>query len=352
MKKLLLVLMKIVLPAGILAYLAWDAHRNHAFEELVSQPKNWWLLAAATAACSSAVLLTLVRWHYLVRGLDLPFSLKDALRLGFLGYLFNFAPMGIVGGDLLKAVLLARRLPGHRAEAVATIFVDRVVGLYLLFVVATAAMFASGFWRIENIVVHQICLFTLAVTVIGTLALAMLFVRDMERAWSIRLLGAVPCVGQRLENSARRLALAVQLYRRRPDVILISSLMSIGVHSLFSLGVFLIARGLYDLVPSLGMHLVLSPLSAATGVLPISFGPFELVLDRLYAYVPMGALGAIKPGQGFVVALGYRIITGLIAVVGICYYLGSRAEVTEVLQEAEEASGAAKIAAAATTVSG
>ena len=44
----------------------------------------------------------------------------------------------------------------------------------------------------------------------------------------------------------------------------------------------------------------------------------------------------MKPGQGLVIALGYRIITVLIATVGICYYLAGRREVAQVLHEAEQ----------------
>jgi hypothetical protein len=62
----------------------------------------------------------------------------------------------------------------------------------------------------------------------------------------------------------------------------------------------------------------------------------EFVLDRLYLYAPIVGGGAMVPGQGLVVALGYRIITVLIAGVGICYYLGSREEIAEALHEAEE----------------
>jgi len=55
--------------------------------------------------------------------------------------------------------------------------------------------------------------------------------------------------------------------------------------------------------------------------------------------IPAGSPGHdhILPGQGFVVALGYRIATVLIAAVGVCYYLGSRQEVAEVMHEAEAA---------------
>ena len=62
------------------------------------------------------IVLTLIRWCFLVRALGITFSIRDALRIGFLGYLFNLSPAGIAGGDLLKAVMLAREHPGNRAN--------------------------------------------------------------------------------------------------------------------------------------------------------------------------------------------------------------------------------------------
>ena len=97
-----------------------------------------------------AVLITMVRWWYLVRALGIDFSLPDAMRIGFLGYLFNLAPTGIVGGDLLKAWMLAREKPGNRAKALASVMVDRIVGLYVLFLVAAAGVFFTGFWDIAD----------------------------------------------------------------------------------------------------------------------------------------------------------------------------------------------------------
>ena len=79
--------------------------------------------------------MTFVRWYLLVRALQLQFRLVDAFRLGFLGYLFNFVVVGSVGGDLFKAIFIAREQPGRRAEAVATVLVDRIVGVYALVLV-------------------------------------------------------------------------------------------------------------------------------------------------------------------------------------------------------------------------
>lgn len=331
-KKALLLLLKVVVPVAILVYLFWDAAQNNAFEDLMQQSKSWPLLGLALASCATAVLITLVRWCFLVRALDIPLTLREALRFGFLGYLFNLAPMGIVGGDLLKAYLLARHHPSEKTAAVSTVFVDRLIGLYTLFVLASAAILLTGFAELGGDMVRQICLATHGITIVSTLAIIALMIPDLSEGGSIRLLARTPLVGEIIE----KVALALAMYRRRWPVILVASLMSLCVHSFFSVGIFLICGALYESVPALSMHFVMSPLSAATGVIPIPVGPFEVVLNTLYKQVPATSGAAIVSGQGLVVALTYRIITVVIAAVGYGYYLSSREEVTEILHEVDE----------------
>ena len=59
-------------------------------------------------------------------------------------------------------------------------------------------------------------------------------------------------------------------------------------------------------------HLVAIPTSAATQVIPVPIGPLEGTLDNVYARVNI-AVPATVPGQGFVVALAYRLVTVVIA---------------------------------------
>jgi uncharacterized membrane protein YbhN (UPF0104 family) len=333
-KKFILTLLKIGISVGILAYLVYDAYRNNVFAKLQAQPKDWWLLSAAAISCSSAVLLTLIRWYYLVRALDLPFTFRESLRLGFLGYLFNLAPMGIVGGDLLKAVMLARQQHGHRAEAVATVFIDRIIGLYMLFVVASVAILLTGMYQLSNPKIQWVCILAVAATVIGTVALALMLLPDLSGGKIPALIGRIPCVGQ----ITMRLVAAVGMYRKRMGVLIASAVMSAGVHSLYTLGIYMITRGLYSQYHSLAQQFVIATLTAVTGVLPVSFGPFEYALDRMFCGVPLVNGGHMTPGQGLVVALGYRIITVLTAAIGVAYYLASRAEVSEVLADVEDES--------------
>jgi hypothetical protein len=339
LKKFLVTLLKIGVSVAIIAYLVWDAagtedvEGRNVFQQLLDQPKDWGLLAAAWVFCAAAVMLTLIRWWYLVRALGVPLRLTSALRIGFLGYLFNLAPLGIVGGDLLKAWMLAWEHREYKARAVASVVVDRVIGLYVLFVVASAAIFLTGFWKLEDPQGHikNICTVTFVLTAVGAVGIAVMLTPGVTDGRGSKALARLPRVGHALGS----LIEAVRMYRRKADVLVVSSVMSVGVHTLFATGVYLIARGLFGKVLSWGAHLVISPLSASTGVLPLVAGPFEFVLNLLYTLVPEPGV-EISTGEGFVVALGYRVICVLIAIVGYGYYLGSRREVAQVLRKAEQ----------------
>lgn len=334
MKKLFFTFVKIGLSLAIIVWLVSKATRGdgkgNVFEDLIHQPKDWTLLAGATLFCFAAVALTLIRWCYLVRALEIPLPMKDALRIGFLGYLVNFAPVGIVGGDLLKAIMLAREYPGQRAKAVASVVIDRLIGLYLLFVVATVAILLTGLWQVPVVNISRVCRVTFWATGLGGAVILVLMIPGVSEGRWIRSLVHIPRVGRGLDN----LVEAWRMYRRKIGVLSVSAVMSVGVHCLFSLGVFLLARGLPGAVLPLGTFFVVMPLSAAAGVLPLSLGPFEAALEFLYTNVPANV--AIPVGQGLVIALAYRLITVLIAAVGLGYYLTSRREVAEVMHEVEQ----------------
>jgi glycosyltransferase 2 family protein len=332
-KKLFITLLKIALSVAIIAYLVWKSTRGaasaNALVELRDQPKHWSMLAAAWACAAVAVGITFVRWWYLVIALGVPFRLRDAMRISFWGFLVNFLPFGIVGGDVLKALMLGHEHPQHRAKALASVLFDRVVGLYLLFVVASASILLTGFWRIEDAMIRLICNATFVATIVGTIGLVWVLGPDLSRGGVNRAIGRIPRIGPPLE----RVIDAVRMYASKPIVVLLSSLMSIGVHSLFACSCYLLARGLPGNTFSLSMYFVVMPLSSAAGVLPLPMGPLEWTLDTLYRLVPSDL--PIAAGQGLVVALAYRIVTLLIAVLGLPYYFGNRREMAEVIHEVE-----------------
>ena len=297
MKKTLLNLLKFAVSAGIIAWLVYKARQDEHFSDLVSGPKNWPLLLTAGGVALAAVLGTILRWFLLVRALELPFSLKDAFRLGFLGNLLNFVSVGSVGGDLFKAVFIAREHAGRRAEAVASVAIDRIIGLYGMFLVASASILLTGQLQSAAREVRIICQTTLLATVLGSVGVVAVLLPGFTNGKLSRLLGRLPKIGPIM----LRLLGAIRIYRSKLRVLLMAAALSVGVHSLATMGYYLTAQGLPGSAPSLGTHFVVVPLANLTGLLPLpmsGIGAREAAID--YLYLQLSAVGTVRAGKGFV----------------------------------------------------
>lgn len=99
-------------------------------------------LAASLLCIGVVVMLNVIRWRMIlkVQGLDL--SLSRATSISFVAQFFNSFLLGSSGGDLIKAYYAARETHHKKTEAVTTVFVDRLIGLWsmLLFAVLMSAM--------------------------------------------------------------------------------------------------------------------------------------------------------------------------------------------------------------------
>ena len=116
---------------------------------------------------------------------------------------------------------------------------------------------------------------TFALTIVSTVGLGVVLGPEAIVGRAIRAFGRIPRVGPPLES----LIVAVRMYNRKPRVLTLSSLMTVGVHSFFAVGCYLIACGLPGNHLSLAQHFVVMPLSAAMQVIPLPIGPTEVVLE-------------------------------------------------------------------------
>ena len=78
------------------------------------------------------IFLGVFRWQMVlkVQGLDL--SLRRAAGISFVAHFFNSFLLGSTGGDLMKAYYAARETHHLKTEAVTTVFVDRLIGLWAM----------------------------------------------------------------------------------------------------------------------------------------------------------------------------------------------------------------------------
>lgn len=329
MKRYVVPFLKIAVPVTIIVWLLATLPPEE-YRQLAERPKNWPLLAAALGVVLLAVCITFVRWYLLVRALQLRFSLTDAFRLGFLGYLFNFIVVGSVGGDLFKAIFIAREQRGRRAEAVATVLVDRVVGVYGL-VVLTGGVILGGGVPKATVEVQTLCNLTLAAVAAGALGIAVMLLPGFASGPVARFFTRLPRIGKVLAQ----LFSAVRIYRSRWLTVLVTLLMSVGSHSLFTLSLYLITRALFTHVPTLHEHLILVPLGMVAGALPLApagFGAFEFAIGELYKIIPASPDVDVA---GILVALVYRVLTIMVALIGVVIYWFSRREVRAVAHEME-----------------
>ncbi len=96
------------------------------------------------ALVAAWLLLPAVRWWWLLRLQHLQTSLPRVLALSWVGYFTTCFLPGATGGDLARAYLICRRHPGLRLRALASVVVDRAVGMYSLLLLTTL----SGVWLV------------------------------------------------------------------------------------------------------------------------------------------------------------------------------------------------------------
>jgi glycosyltransferase 2 family protein len=335
-KKILSAVVKLALSVGLIGFLAYSAAQDKQFGELVARPKNWPLLACALPLCLLAVTVTILRWHLLIGALGLSFSVRETLRAGFLGYLANLLPFGLVAGDSLKAVMLIQRNPRRKTEAVASVLVDRVLGLFaLLLLAAIASLFlpANQLARLaeqDRTAITRLCWCVEAAALVASVGLAVMLIPAVTRSKLWDLLEHAPLVGPILH----KLVGAMRVYRQRVSLLFGAIGVSLIVHLLYVVAIAVMTASIGiapEHRPALGSIFVIVPPSMIAGALPIGF--YEVAITLLFR----AASPAAAPlNMGLLIALGYRIIQILIASIGVGYWLAGRGQVRELMHEAEE----------------
>lgn len=314
MRKNLILFLRIAVPIAVIGWLLTAIDPEQA-AELRSRPKQWDLLLGGLVLAATATSLTFLRWYLLVRVAGLSLTLRDAFRLSCIGYLANFVSAGNVGGDVFKAVFVAREQPQHRTRAIATIVVDRVIGLYALLLVASLILLL-GRVSLQTPALRTIAQITFAATGIGGIFLMLILVPGFTQGRISKWLASLPRVG----SVSEKLVSSMRMYRDQSGMLTVTIVISMLVHVLLAVAIWLLACGLFGVVPSIAEHLIIVPLSCLAGAIPLTpagLGSFEVAMQELYRHIP--AAGRAFE-SGVLVALGYRIATIAIAVGGVIYY--------------------------------
>lgn len=244
LKKQALTILQLAIGAGLLATIAWRLHHTGELGEmrhaLAATLSHWPLLLLAWAAFGGCLLICACRWFLVLRAQGFPLAFGRVLHLYLVGQFFNAFMLGATGGDVMKALYVVRDSPGRKTEIIATILIDRLIGLVTVIIIAPVCMLmrVSAFWAQPE--TRAVLLLSVAL-LIGMLAgLALLFGRDLFVRW--------PWL-RRLEGRAagrilRQLYAATHAVMRHPGLLVRTAALSVVNHLLAVVIAFAIGRAL------------------------------------------------------------------------------------------------------------
>ena len=130
------------------------------------------------------LVVGLLRWRIVLRvhGLDLPWG--RAAEISFVAHFFNSFLLGSTGGDLMKAFYAARETHHKKTEAVVTVFVDRLIGLWAMLLFAGLMMLPNLSLLFEHDRLRSLAFLILMMLVLCSGAVILAFWGGVSRGWS------------------------------------------------------------------------------------------------------------------------------------------------------------------------
>ena len=316
-------LLRLGISLGILAWLVVRLRGADpaSFSRLRTEPLNGSRLVLGWLAFSGEIVGVSVRWWLTMRAAGLHHRLTTAVRYGLLAHALNFLALGVVGGDVVKALLIARDHPRQRLQTIATVVVDRIIGLQCLLSFLALQVWWLGsdhFGPVLRPWLEAIA----SLAIVGLLGLLLFLLSDRAGVWLTRL--ALP---RFLLDRLRALTSLSARFRRRWPFLVVAVALSLGILGLQVCGFFLLATSLPGEAPTLPEQMVIVPLAVVSGVVPLpasALGVLDLAVSVLYSIVTGGR---VPPAQGLLAVMLSRLMGASVAAVGLWLYLRRRKEI-------------------------
>jgi len=251
-----------------------------------------------------------LRWKILLAAAGLAVTMLRVTRLSCIGLFFNNVVPGLTGGDLVKAYCITREKPESKTDAVITVVIDRVMGLFALVIVAAAAV-VTDYDRYREIAL-TIFLFLAGISAAAVIFYSrrlrkILFVNHIVRFLPFR-------------EFIIKVDRSVTLYRYRKRSVAVGMLLSCGVHVFVIITVWILGRGL-GIDCDLMTCAILIPLILTVSALPLTpagWGVGEAAFVFFYGLIGVQAAPALA------LSLLHRFNTLLISLSGGLFLLFGR----------------------------
>lgn len=280
-------LLRLTIGIGITFYLFRKIGVGQLSDVLAECGKRWEWLVVAIMICFVCLLLGNIRWKIILDAQGLAMSPARVFRVYFIGQFFNAFMFGATGGDLVRAFYAAKETHHLKTEAVATVILDRAIGLIVIITIAAFMLIFRASFFLDHPQTHLPAI--LMIIMIGLAFLGLIFLFNIQRFknWPIfkqinnsRLLGP----------TIKRFLSAINLYRRHTRVLVYTILISLVgqlliVFECYCLGKsFQITIGFID-------YLTIVPIILSISAIPIT--PGGLGIREGLSVALLGAFGII-----------------------------------------------------------
>lgn len=283
-KKALLNLLKFGFVAGVLYYLVASDRLN--FERLYLFIEHPTVLFTVLAVLILWIIpLAALRWWFLLKAIGLPVPYKRANLLTWIGNFFNVTLPGSITGDFVKGFYIIRTQEKEgKTPALATLLIDRFVGLFGLIIIAFFALLFNF-----SFILHHTALIPLAWMVTGLFFATLVFYTIVLFPFQeskdpfVQFLNKLP--GRQITT---KVYLAFKQYQHQKPTLGITLLISMVIHLSVGFLFFQIAHmvGVKDL--SIATQFFIMPIGLITIAIPIApggIGVGHLAFGELYRYV-------------------------------------------------------------------
>ncbi len=304
-------IIRIAVTIGVIIFLAWKMRGELAeFGQTIANASVPWLVISA-GAFAVVIACAILRWQLLLKAQGLWVRLPSLIEYQMIGLFFNNFMLGATGGDLVKAYYVSKETHHKKTEAMTTVFIDRIVGMFALICIALIALlFHLGDPKLGKVTGAILGCF-------GFFAVFALLFVNKKIVKGIPLLGAI-LRRMPFKDKLVRVYDAFYVYHDHKRALLGAFFYSLFLQFVVVMMVYGLGRALNIQGVQWIHYMLLVPVISTVSALPISFGGLGLGEG---AYVYFFNLVTPQSAKYLALALALRGLTVLWGLIGGLFLL-------------------------------
>jgi uncharacterized protein (TIRG00374 family) len=310
--------------AGTALYLAF---RGENFTEVIDVllGLNLWIFAGAIGVYILGQLIFVSRWSLLLRVQSIRIGFWPAVRLHFLGLFYNNCLPGSIGGDLPRAWYVTRHTD-KRLEAALSVFVDRVIGLTGMLIMAFGCYWfipeetrKGGFsFSFELNIFSRIAEYKSVLIWLGVVLAVVIVLLVWNRKGRSLLKSGSEAICRHGLSVLSKIRQSIRIYCRKWPAIIGALLLTFCCQGMTVVAMWLLGSQIGIDVPA-KYYFVFFPISWLLGAVPISVGGLGIMEGWLK--VMFMRVGTMSGEDALALALCQRLVFLLASLPGAVIHL-------------------------------